>query len=204
MIRVLRSALWSLAMVSTSYLSGAAAGQAPAVDPATEARVEEARAVTRDFLKSLGGAMKQQMQSGGPVAALDVCRKVAPEIADEISLKKGWKVTRVGTRVRNAMLGMPDAWEQQVLLRFEERAAKGESFQDMEYYEVVNEPFGSYLRYMKAIGVKPLCLVCHGPREQLADPVRARLEQLYPHDRAVGYQAGDLRGAVSIKQPLGR
>jgi hypothetical protein len=55
---------------------------------------------------------------------------------------------------------------------------------------------------MKAIGVAPQCLMCHGSTEQIAEPLRVQLQTLYPHDRAVGYRAGDLRGAVSIKQPL--
>jgi hypothetical protein len=127
---------------------------------------------------------------------------VAPRIANDISLEQGWKVVRVGTRVRNPMLGLPDAWEQKVLQEFERRAAAGETFEAMAYSEVVEEPAGKSLRYMKAIGVAPQCLVCHGSAEQIAAPVRTQLQTLYPHDRAVGYKPGDLRGAVSIKQPL--
>jgi bacterioferritin-associated ferredoxin len=100
------------------------------------------------------------------------------------------------------MLGTPDAWEQGVLKAFEDRAAKGEKFSAMTHYEVVEEPAGKFLRYMKAIGVAPQCVACHGSAEQIVEPVRAQLESLYPHDKAVDYKPGDLRGAVSIKQPL--
>jgi hypothetical protein len=72
----------------------------------------------------------------------------------------------------------------------------------MSYAEVVSEPQGRYFRYLKAIGVAPLCLTCHGAKEQIPEPVRAALKTYYPHDQAVNYQAGDLRGGVSIKQPL--
>jgi hypothetical protein len=167
-----------------------------------QARVAAARQTAAEFIRELGGTLKKEMQAGGPVAAMNVCRNAAPRIANRLSLEKGWKVTRVGTRVRNPMLGIPDAWEQKVLKSFEARAAKGEKFRDMAYFEVVEEPAGKSLRFMKAIGVKPQCMVCHGPAEQIADPIRKQLESLYPHDRAVGYQVGDLRGAVSIKQPL--
>jgi len=167
-----------------------------------QARVDAAKAVTGDFLKQLGGTMKREMQAGGPVAALKVCRDVAPRAANDISLQKGWKVTRVGTRVRNPVLGSPDAWEQRVLQDFRKRAAQGEKYKTMSYYEVVEEPAGRSLRYMKAIGVAPQCLACHGSVEQIAEPVRTELKRMYPHDQAVGYKPGDLRGAVSIKQPL--
>ena len=167
-----------------------------------QARVEAAKAAAGDFLKQLGGAMKREMQAGGPTAAMKVCRDVAPDIANDISLDNGWKVVRVGTRVRNPMLGLPDTWEQRVLQDFQRRAAEGEGFDTMTHYEVVEEPGGRSLRFMKAIGVAPQCLMCHGSTEQIAEPLRVQLQTPYPHDRAVGYRAGDLRGAVSIKQPL--
>jgi Protein of unknown function (DUF3365) len=167
-----------------------------------QARVDAAGATAQAFLKRLGSTMQAEMQSGGPAAAMKVCRDVAPRAANELSLEKGWKVTRVGTRVRNPLLGTPDAWEQGVLAQFEKRAAQGEKFDDMTWSEVVVEPSGKSLRYMKAIAVAPQCLVCHGSAEQIPEAVRAELETLYPHDRAVNYRPGDLRGAVSIKQPL--
>lgn len=167
-----------------------------------QGRVEKAKAVTASFLKQLGMTMKREMKAGGPEAAMKVCREVAPSIANERSLATGWKVTRVGTRVRNPLLGMPDAWEQKVLQEFKKRAARGEKYKTMSYYEVVEEPAGKSLRFMKAIGVAPQCLLCHGSDDQLPDQVRTGLDKLYPHDRATGYKAGDLRGAVSIKQPL--
>jgi hypothetical protein len=167
-----------------------------------QARVDAASATAAAFLKQLGSTMKAELQAGGPAAAMKVCRDVAPRAANELSLEKGWKVTRVGTRVRNPLLGLPDAWEQGVLLQFEKRAAQGEKFDDMTWFEVVDEPSGKSLRFMKAIGVAPQCIVCHGSAEQIAEPVRAELDAMYPHDRAVNYRPGDLRGAVSIKQPL--
>ena len=176
--------------------------QAAGDDAEIQARVEAAKVVTGDFLKQLGGTMKREMKAGGPTAAMKVCRDVAPGIANDVSLEKGWKVTRVGTRVRNPMLGLPDVWEQSVLQDFDKRAAKGEKFDAMSYFEVVEEPAGKSLRYMKAIGAAPQCMVCHGSAEQIAEPVRAQLKIMYPYDRAVGYKPGDLRGAVSIKQPL--
>jgi len=176
--------------------------QAAGDDAEIQARVEAAKVVTGDFLKQLGGTMKREMKAGGPTAAMKVCRDVAPGIANDVSLEKGWKVTRVGTRVRNPMLGLPDVWEQSVLQDFDKRAAKGEKFDAMSYFEVVEEPAGKSLRYMKAIGAAPQCMVCHGSAEQIAEPVRAQLKTMYPYDRAVGYKPGDLRGAVSIKQPL--
>jgi len=161
---------------------------------------KEAVETTQAFVKQLGGAMQKQMKAGGPKAAVKVCTELAPQISAEMSREKGWKVTRVGTRVRNPMLGIPDAWEQEVLAKFQERASKGETFDKMAHAEIVTEPGGKYFRFMKAIGVQPQCLACHG--EKIDPDIKAMVDERYPHDNARGYKAGDLRGAVSIKRPL--
>lgn len=197
-LQQLVAAVMTLGVTATTAIAASGAGD----DADIQTRVAAAKQTGAEFIRQLGGTMKQEMQAGGPVAAMKVCRDEAPRIANNVSLQKGWKVTRVGTRVRNPMLGLPDAWEQGVLQAFKERVAKGEQFDDMVYFEVVEEPAGKSLRFMKAIGTAPQCLVCHGSEDQIAEPIRARLEALYPHDRAVGYKPGELRGAVSIRQPL--
>ncbi len=154
------------------------------------------------FAKELGGALKAELDRGGPSGAIGVCRDTAPAIANRLSLQNGWKVTRVGTRVRNPMIGTPDAWEQQVLADFQMRAAAGESLQNMSHAEVVAEPGGRYFRFMKPIPVQEVCLACHGDTAEIAESVRDALAQSYPHDQATNYRLGDLRGAFSIKQPL--
>jgi Protein of unknown function (DUF3365) len=158
--------------------------------------------VAETLLEELSEAMMREMTKGGPIEAIIVCTKLAPDIAGRLSREHGWRVTRVGTRVRNPLLGMPDAWEQRVLAEFAERAAKGEAFADMTHHEVVSEPDGQYFRFMKPIMVQPKCLLCHGSSDQIPESIRIMLKQQYPFDRAIGYKAGELRGAVSIKQPL--
>ena len=163
---------------------------------------KEAVETTKAFVKQLGSTMKKEMQAGGPMAAVKVCSEMAPQITAQISREKGWKVTRVGTRVRNPMLGLPDSWEQNILAQFKQRAAKGESFEKMAFGEIVEEPDGKYFRFMKAIGVKGQCLACHGDTANMKKEVKELLKKRYPHDQATGYKPGDLRGAVSIKRPL--
>lgn len=193
--------LFRIAMVLLPVVTGSVPVFA-AGDQDIDSRVRQAAELSGGFLKELGGTMKKALKSGGPDAAMSVCRDKAPEIANRKSLSTGWKVTRVGTRVRNPLLGSPDAWEQKVLQEFMQRAAQGESYKTMSYSAVVEEPAGRYVRYMKAIGTAPKCLLCHGESAQIPSMVKSRLEELYPHDQATGYKAGDLRGAVSIKQPL--
>lgn len=163
---------------------------------------EESRAVAGGFAQKLGGELKQAISQGGADGAIGVCRNVAPQIAGELSLKNGWKVSRVSLKARNTMLGVPDAWEQRVLAEFDARALRGDDPAKLEFAEVVTEPAGQYFRYMKALPVQSLCLGCHGGTTDVSPAVKAKLSAEYPHDKATGYAPGQIRGAITIKRPL--
>ena len=170
--------------------------------PAQENSLEESRALANALMQQLGAALKKEMAAGGPDAAIKVCTQIAPELATKFSLENGWRVTRVSLKTRNPLLGTPDIWEQQALKDFDARAAAGDAADKLDYSETVTEPGGRYFRYVKALPVQPLCLACHGGTDQISEPVKARLKAHYPHDRAVGYVPGQIRGAISIKRPI--
>jgi len=185
-----------LMMLALTHVGAALAG-----DEMAE-REQAAHQATVQLLQQLGGALKKEMGSGGPEAAISVCRDLAPQISGAISRTNGWRMTRVSNKVRNPLLGMPDAWELNALSEFEKRAGRGESYQDMVASEVVEEAGAPYYRYFKAIDIKPVCLICHGDKDTMPAGVKAKLASEYPMDEATGYQQGELRGAVSIKQPM--
>ena len=163
---------------------------------------EESRAVAMPFLKKLGAENQKAMSTGGAESATQVCKDIAPAMTNEVSRQTDWKVTRVSLKVRNPMIGTPDAWEQNTLQDFESRAAKGEKPDAMEASEIVQEPAGKSFRFMKAIALQPGCVACHGAVDTLSTGVKARLSADYPHDQATDYGAGQIRGALSIKRPL--
>lgn len=185
-------------------ISALAAAAGPAVAETDHAtRAAAARAATMELIQKLGATLQQEMKTAGPAAAITVCRDVAPQIAGELSRHNGWRVTRVSDKVRNPMLGTPDAWESQVLQQFHAQRKAGSKPAEIEFSEVVTEADGKeYFRYMKAIGTKPVCLTCHGDPAQMPAEVKQAISASYPHDRATGYSAGEIRGAVSIKQPM--
>ncbi|MPQ96322.1 DUF3365 domain-containing protein, partial [Thioclava sp. JE_KL1] len=55
-------------------------------------------------------------------------------------------------------------------------------------------------RYMKPIPTGAVCLSCHGTH--IAPAVKQKLNELYPHDKAVGFNKGDIRGAFSFSKTL--
>jgi hypothetical protein len=132
--------------------------------------------------------------------AIVVCKHTATELTASMSRLSGMRITRISLRPRNPVLGEPDAWEQSILLDFEKRITKGEKSPTLEHAAIVTEPAGRYFRYVKAIPMTGTCTGCHG--NALPEAVRAMLATEYPHDRAIDYAIGQLRGAISIKKPL--
>jgi hypothetical protein len=163
---------------------------------------QESRAIVAPFIQQLVAENKKAVTEGGPVSAIRVCKDIAPRMAGDLSRQHGIKLSRVSLKVRNPLLGTADEWEQKTLQQFEARLAKGEKAETLEAAEIVNEPAGTYFRYMKGIVLQPGCVACHGPAEQIDAAVKARLAEDYPHDQATGYAAGQVRGGVSIKRSL--
>jgi len=159
--------------------------------------LQEARSLVKAFGSKLKSALKPAMKSGGPVNAINVCNLQAGPIAETISAQSDWEVRRTSLKVRNAN-NTPDTWELMTLLQFEQRKAAGEDLKTIEHSEVVTQKGQSVYRYMKAIPTEGLCLKCHG--SQLDNAVSAKLNELYPYDQAVGFSAGDIRGAFSLQK----
>lgn len=149
----------------------------------------KSRGITATFAENLQAALKEAMASGGPVAAIDVCKDLAPAIASELSRESGAKVSRTSLKFRNPG-NAPEPWQTEVLRMFNDSDTTKEFFERTENNET---------RYMKAIPTGSLCLTCHG--SELPKAIQDRLAQDYPHDRAIGYQLGDIRGAFSITWP---
>ncbi|MBA4740819.1 MAG: DUF3365 domain-containing protein [Burkholderiales bacterium] len=152
------------------------------------------------FVKTLGKTLKTTINSKGPTAAISVCKTVAPNLANQLSRETGWKISRVSLKVRNPLIGTPDTWERKQLIAF-----SNDSFLDssksglIETYFVEDETEYRSIRYMRALPTGPICLTCHGRPKDIPDEVASALEQLYPHDKAIGYSLGDIRGAISIQ-----
>ncbi len=198
---ILLAAVFAVALSATVAAAGGKAGEPPPEAPEA-GQVEAARGAAGTLLKTLGGELKAALGRGDLAAAVTACAESAPRIARDISLAEGWQVTRVSTKPRNSQLGMPDAWAQRVMRDFERRLAAGADPATVEHAEVVVEPAGRFLRYAKAIPTQPMCLTCHGSADSLPPALAASLAANYPKDRATGYTAGQLRGAVVVKAPL--
>ncbi len=168
-------------------------------DQVMQANIEEGKGIIKAFFGDLKGELQKGMKKGGPVSAISTCKVVSPSLAAAHSQMSGWSVGRTSLKVRNPD-NRADAWETAVLNEFESRNSDGEDPMQMIEAEVVEENGRKVFRMMKAIPTAEVCIICHGA--ELAEPVSAKLEELYPADEARGYKVGDLRGAFTLKKAL--
>lgn len=159
----------------------------------------EAAALVQRYAGTLQAELKSAIAEGGPAHAVHVCRDIAPSLATQLGRESGWQIRRVSLQVRNPTLGMADAWEQEQLAQFATAMQQGET-KPPTHFAAVEEPAGTALRYMQAIPTQGACLACHGSSEHQPAGLRAALAEQYPHDQAVGYRLGELRGAFSLKR----
>ena len=167
------------------------------------ALIEEAKLAVQALGGTLKGELQLAMKAGGPVNAMDVCNTKAPEIAKSVSADKNMAVSRVSLKNRNPVMGKANEWQDTVLNEFETRKTGGEKADALAYANIVKTSDGhEEFRFMKAIPTGSLCLTCHGA--ELKPEVSAKLNELYPDDKAVGYKEGDLRGAFVVVKQLNK
>ena len=182
-----------LGAIITTLLLSTTAGATPP-DP----QVAEARMTIKAFATELKGELQSAMKAGGPVNAIGVCNIRAPEIATSINSKGKLQISRVSLKNRNPG-NAPDEWQRVVLENFEKRKAAGEEAAKIDYADTVATEKGKEFRYMKAIPTDAICLNCHGAN--IHSDVKAKLDELYPGDKARGFNVGDIRGAFYVTIP---
>ena len=139
------------------------------------------------LFKKLSGRLMETMTGEGPVAAIGVCKTEAPEIAKAVSEEYGLTIGRTGVRLRNST-NLPPRWSRQLV----------ESQTDTPTFVTLS---GGSAAALLPIKLQAQCLMCHGPKEQIAPDIQTQLGKLYPDDEATGFQEGELRGWFWIELP---
>ena len=155
---------------------------------ASEQDLARGAELLQPFKQQLQGALRSGL-SQGPAEAIAACRTKAPEIAASLS-GDGVRVGRSSQRLRNPA-NVPPEWVEPLLDAYQRHP----SARTPRAVRLDERRRG----YVEPIFVKAPCLTCHG--ENLAEPIAAKLSELYPEDRAVGYQVGDFRGVFWVEFP---
>ena len=152
--------------------------------------------VATKAIGQLGQEMRKKlvdsMQKNGPAGSITVCAKDAPTIAARIENELGVTIKRTSLKVRNPR-NAPDAKEQE-LLEFLAASSLASKQLTPGIKMFPNDP----RRFYKVIMVEQVCLKCHGDATTMNEEVRKEVRGTYPDDKAIGYNAGDLRGIISV------
>lgn len=185
------------AVVGCARERAAVADRPPVADSATVAR---AQAAANTLGPDLAGMLQQAIRDGGPVQAVAVCADSAQARTARHAID-GVAIRRIGTRVRNPA-NAPDTLEARVLAYLAEQKAAGSMPGEVVEVARTGLDGGWELRYLRPVVLQEFCTTCHGAVENIPPAVRSVIAERYPDDSAVGYAAGDLRGAISVRIPL--
>ncbi len=188
-----------IGLVLSFMVGGVSHSQQSHQDSQFEQALLKARQLSKELAEKVRGLLLQEIERGGFENAAHVCSELAQAITQQFNKRTGYYARRVSLRYRNPK-NIPDDYERRKLeeLDFLNREKRLEN----EYMEVVKEGSQEYLRYMKPLVAIPLCLVCHGPKENIPSEIKAMLVEKYPDDRATGFLSGDVRGGISVKIAL--
>jgi hypothetical protein len=173
--------------------------EAPPVPPVASdsAAVTRAREAANALGRDLQDLLLSQMERGGPLSAVAFCADSA-QMRTARHAQEGVYVRRVSLKVRNPA-NTPDAVERVTLQTLASRYASGQL--PTELVEVRGGGNDRRLHYLRPIIIQEKCLSCHGDPAQIVPAVKQFVAAWYPSDAAVGYRAGDLRGAISVRVP---
>lgn len=172
-----------------SSQDGAAAWQAVAEGSMTTeqaAQRERALAARDAMFASLKGRLMGVAGAEGPAAAIEVCSKEAPLIAEQVSEKHRLTIGRTSFRLRN-INNAPPKWAAQLVA---DRVA-----------EPTYLTRDGKLAVLLPIRIQAQCLMCHGTEDVRPPAVKDALDRHYPEDQATGFREGDLRGWFHIEVP---
>lgn len=155
---------------------------------------QQAKEKIKLFANDLKKTLKQGLKAQGPVAAIELCHSQAPNISEAHSMN-GWSLSRTSLKTRNTN-NTANEWQVGILQSFEDKKLAGIPVKALEASLVRGDRF----YFIKAMPTAPLCTTCHGA--ELSANVKTRLAELYPSDQAVGFRAGDIRGAFIVSKRI--
>lgn len=174
-------------------------GLSACVDQAAEVDKQQylvrSKTIATELKATLGAQLKVAMESGGPVAALQVCKHVAQPLTQSLSEQHPDAiVSRTALKVRNPQ-NRADAESTEVLERWVADIAEAKQPEGF-----VIENTDNVVVHLPIL-TEQVCLKCHGNPDTFAPELKQVIADLYPSDEATDFVVGDLRGAIRIEFP---
>lgn len=176
-----------------------ACAEQPAPQPSVDDTDVAARSqpIAAEFQAALQSQLSDALAAGGPQQAVAVCQQAAPAIAAAQSEQSGAEVRRVALKNRNPQGVVPE-----FLRAGYDQLAQQPVTDGAPSSVIVRSGEGevAMIHYLSAIPMREQpCSTCHGTA--IEPELKASIDALYPGDAAVGFEPGDLRGALVISWP---
>ena len=160
-----------------------------------KAVIQTGKKVSSTLLKTLGKNLKKEMKAGGPIAAAQFCTTKAYTLTEEVDKQFGKEISvkRISLKERNPANRAVGS-EITILESMQQLKRNGVVLPEYFVERVNKETY----KYYKPLAInKQVCLKCHGDVTK-NKKLSSYLSKTYPHDKATGYNFGDLRGAVVV------
>jgi len=161
----------------------------------SEADINKSKSVTMTMKKGLGGLLKQKLEIDGPSGAFEFCSEVAMPTTKKIADENNVSIKRVSEKLRNP-INTPDELDMKALKEY----AKYKSEAEAPKFLVLKDDKSGAVRFYEPMYTVGMCLTCHGKPVNMSAGVKSLIEKKYPSDKAVGYEAEQFRGLITIQK----
>lgn len=149
------------------------------------------KSIVDTTFKTLGGHLQSAMAEGGIPNAIDYCKLNAMPLTAELSESHNASISRKAVRYRNPA---NEAKGRDADI-FAEYANKLEEGIELSPQVMMGEELATYYH---PIIMAEFCTNCHGSKEKIGDNYTF-ISEAYPNDKAIGFEAGDLRGLWKVE-----
>jgi hypothetical protein len=148
--------------------------------------------IAKISFETISGALQKSLADGSIENTLRYCNEHAFPITDSLAAAHQVSIRRVSDKNRN-LRNKADKMEEYLIKGFGIDLSEGN---DLSPKLVVKD---DSVIFYKAIITQSLCLNCHGvPGKDITFSNDSLIQVLYPRDKAIGYQARQLRGLWRI------
>lgn len=148
--------------------------------------------IAKISFETISGELQKALANGGIENALHYCNERAYPITDSLATANQVTIKRVSNKNRNPR-NQADKMEEYLIKGFGIDLSEGN---ELSPKMVLKD---DSVIFYKPIITQALCLNCHGtPGKEISFGNDSLIQALYPKDKAVGYQANQLRGLWRI------
>ena len=142
---------------------------------------------------ALGRKLKKAISDDGLEYAVGFCNLEAMKITDSLSRVEGVTIRRLAKKYRNPLNATSDN-ESAIYKQFVINYLSNVKAKPLLTVTESGNPI-----YFQVIRTQEMCLTCHGkPGETIPTNLAKKIEELYPDDKAINFEAGQPRGMWEI------